>query len=163
VKKITVTVKGKPGNGAGSAAYLIERAMLAQGASVVTNDEELAEDLKAIHSDAAGVRFMSGTTITLKRKQLPRVQKGTLKVEVSQEEWTAVQIIRGRRMTGLVDHRTQDGLYYFWCWGSQPDGADRVTGKTPLEAAEAHMKVYERWEGGMARHSINPVRKARTA
>jgi hypothetical protein len=155
--KVKVTVKGKAGSVAHSVARLIANALTAQNAEVQVNEDET--DLFSKEP----IRTMEGLTVDLKHKQLPRVETNSLKVKVSQEEWIAVQIIRGRRMTGLVDHKTQDGLYYFWCWGSQPDGANRVTGKTPLEAAEAHMKVYERWEGGTQQMSITPIRKARAA
>jgi hypothetical protein len=144
MSKIKVIVKGQVGSGHHRVAEAILHTLDRAGAKINV------DSLDALRAGNGVVYSGMGHRVKIKVVQEPRVEvaepdKATERA-ITDEEWTLVQEHRGRRMTGLPMHE-KDGLYYFWCWGRQPEGEERarIARKSPLAAAEAFLEVYERF------------------
>lgn len=68
-------------------------------------------------------------------------------IDLTDQEWLMLRRTRGMDMTGFPCHSVTDSdLYYFWCWGLQPEDweLDRLTHTDPLEAAKKFLTFYEK-------------------
>jgi hypothetical protein len=143
MSKIKVTVKGELGSGYLSVAASIRQALERAGAKVKV------KSLDAVFVRADASYNGLSHSVELRTKQLPRAERPDLPAMefterfISDEEWIMVQTMRGQKMTGYSIHKTKDGRFYYWSWGSQPSEADVVAGATPMEAAANFLEVFE--------------------